>query len=113
MMIDDLPILMQAAALIASLATAIATFVAWRFFNIRLDDKRQKDFGEGVFNAAMWLIARYGSAEAAQPHVFEGVRYLEEGKPQAYRHFGDGAEVFAQRRIAALLADATKETETT
>ena len=113
MMIDDLPILMQAAALIASLATAIATFVAWRFFNIQLDDKRQKDFGEGVYNAVMWLIARYGSARTAANHVYEGVRYLEEGKRQAFEYFGDGAEVFAQRRIAALLADATKETETT
>lgn len=113
MMFDDPTILAQAAALIASLATAIATFVAWRFFNVKLDDKRQKDFGEGVLNAVRWLIARYGSAEAAKNHVFEGVRYVQGGKPQAFHYFGDDAEVFAQRRITALLVDATKETETT
>lgn len=113
MTFDDPTILAQAAALIASLATAIATFVAWRFFNIKLDDKRQKDFAEGVLNAVRWLIARYGSAEEAQSHVFEGVRYIQEGKPQAYNHFGDEAEVFAHRRITALLSDATKATETT
>lgn len=109
-MLDDPTILMQAAALIASLATAIATFVAWRFFNIKLDEKHTKSFSEGVYNAVRWLIARYGHADAASK-VNEGIGYVRYGKPDAFAYFqnrGEEPALMAEKRITALLDEAVK-----
>ena len=109
-MFDDPTILMQAAALIASLATAIATFVAWRFFNVKLDEKHTKNFSEGVYNAVRWLIARYGYTGAASK-VNEGISYVRIGKPDAFAYFHDRGEepaLMAEKRIAALLDETVK-----